>query len=207
MVEGRADVVNLLKNRINNVIGMNGTKLPAEIAKLGEKKEITLFVDGDRGGKLIAKNVIGNAKIAYVAMAPDGKEVEELTGKEIIMSLRKRVPVREFLGRIGDVKEESEKVEAVYNGDVKEGLRKAYGKIKGTKQALLLDASLDVIRAVSSKEVSRSVRMSKNDVFAVVIDGSALRAIIEACEEKGVKYLAATQFTKVGDTKVNLISL
>src|SRR3989338_3268117 len=100
VVEGRADVVNLLKNRVNNVIGMNGTKLPAEIAKLGIEKEITLFIDGDRGGKLIAKNVIDNAKIAYVAVAPDGKEVEELQGKEILMALRKRFTVSEFLRKI-----------------------------------------------------------------------------------------------------------
>ena len=84
IVEGRADVVNLLKNRVNNVIGMDGTKLPSEIAELGETKELTLFVDGDRGGKLIAKNVIENAKVTFVATAPEGKEVEELTGKEIL---------------------------------------------------------------------------------------------------------------------------
>lgn len=212
VVEGRADVVNLLKNRVNNVIGMNGTKLPMEIAKLGEQgKELTLFVDGDRGGKLIAKNVISNAKVVYVATAPDGKEVEELTGKEIIMSLRKRMPVREFLSRNREVREMTYErhaaAEVTYQGDVKEGIRKLYERIRGTKQALLLDGSLDVIRAVSSKEVSRNVRMSKRPVFAVVIDGSALGAMIEACEERGVKYLAATQFTKVGDTSIELISL
>jgi DNA primase len=101
VVEGRADVVNLLKNRVNNVIGMNGTKLPAEIAKLGEVKEITLFVDGDRGGKLIAGNVIENAKVKYIANAPDGKEVEELTGKEILMALRKRILVSEYMKHNG----------------------------------------------------------------------------------------------------------
>ena len=82
VVEGRADVVNLLKNRVNNVIGMNGTKLPAVIAKLGEEKELTLFIDGDRGGRLIAKNVIDNARVAFVAVAPDGKEVEKFTCKK-----------------------------------------------------------------------------------------------------------------------------
>ncbi|MEM4330721.1 MAG: DNA primase DnaG, partial [Candidatus Pacearchaeota archaeon] len=96
VVEGRADVVNLVKHNILNVIGMNGTKLPREISKLGEEKEITLFVDGDRGGVLIAKNVCENAKIAYIAQAPEGKEVEELTGKEIYQALRKRLPVEEF---------------------------------------------------------------------------------------------------------------
>src|SRR3989344_1087093 len=101
VVEGRADVVNLLKNRVNNVIGMNGTKLPAEIARLGSEKELTLFVDGDRGGKLIAGNVIANARVEFVAVAPDGKEVEELTGKEILMALRKRVPTRVYMNKEG----------------------------------------------------------------------------------------------------------
>src|SRR3989344_3539736 len=96
VVEGRADVVNLIRNRVDNVIGMSGAKLPKTIAKLGETKELTLFVDGDRGGKLIAKNVIANARIAFVAVAPDGKEVEELEGKEILISLRKRMPTDEF---------------------------------------------------------------------------------------------------------------
>jgi DNA primase len=96
VVEGRADVVNLLRNNVKNVIAMNGTKLPDEINELGEKKDIILFVDGDRGGKLIIKNVLDNAKIKYIAIAPDGKEVEELTGKEILMHLRKKIKAKDF---------------------------------------------------------------------------------------------------------------
>lgn len=96
VAEGRADVVNLLKHGVKNVIGMNGTRLPAEIAKLGEQKELTLFVDGDRGGKLIAGNVCDNAKVAFIAIAPDGKEVEELSQKEILMALRKKITPSEF---------------------------------------------------------------------------------------------------------------
>jgi len=97
IVEGRADVVNLLRCGVNNVIGMNGTNLPTTLKDLSLDKEVTLFVDGDRGGKLIARNVIDNARVDYVAVAPDGKEVEELAGKEILIALRKKVPVSEFI--------------------------------------------------------------------------------------------------------------
>ena len=55
-----------------------------------------MFVDGDRGGKLIAKNVMDNARVAFIAFAPDGKEVEELSGKEILVALRKKIPAQEF---------------------------------------------------------------------------------------------------------------
>jgi DNA primase len=97
IVEGRADVINLLKNDVKNVISMNGSKLPETIKELSRSKEsVILFVDGDRGGNLIIKNVVENAKIDFIAMAPEGKEVEELTGKEILQSLRKKVPVSEY---------------------------------------------------------------------------------------------------------------
>jgi len=225
VVEGRADVVNLLKNRVNNVIGMNGTKLPAEIAKLSRDKKITLFVDGDRGGMLIAKNVINNANIAYVAVAPDGKEVEELMGKEILMALRKRMDVGDFLRRnrrelasAEDYAEkesitaksgtsEKEEIEQVFAGDAKAELRKKYDEIKGTKSALLLDSNMEVIKNVSSRDVSRGIRYSKKKVFAVVIDGSAIGAIINACDEARVQYLGATNFSSFDNAKVHLVSL
>ena len=101
VVEGRADVVNMLKHNISNVIWMDGARLPKEIAKLGEVKELTLFVDGDRGGLLIANNVNDNAKLVYVAQAPDGKEVEELAGKELHMALRKKVKAEDFFRKFG----------------------------------------------------------------------------------------------------------
>ena len=99
VVEGRADVLNLLRAGVSNVIAMNGTKLPEGIKTLAKEKEITLFVDGDRGGKLIVQNVTDNARIKSIAVAPDGKEVEELTGKEILMCLRKKIPAEEFFSR------------------------------------------------------------------------------------------------------------
>lgn len=220
VVEGRADVVNLLKNRVNNVIGMNGTKLPLEIAKLGETKEITLFVDGDRGGRLIAKNVIDHARVKYVAMAPDGKEVEELMGKEILMALRKRWTTEEFLYRLRRAGEdfnsgqtesapikaaETKKVE--YSPEVKESLKAAFSKIHGTKNALLLDNNYDTIMKVSSKEISRTLNSFRGKVFAVIVDGTATATLLRVCDEKNVSFLGATNFTSVENTKVHLVSL
>jgi DNA primase len=229
VVEGRADVVNLLKNRVNNVIGMNGTKLPREIAKLGESKELTLFVDGDRGGKLIAKNVIDNAKIQSVAVAPDGKEVEELTGKEIIVALRRKVSAREFLGRNGyssngggdrrgaredkpshdDGKENraNETSPKFSPSDARDEVKKAYEKVKGSKAALLLNNELDIIKKVGAREVTRNLRSGNGEIYGVVIDGAATANVIKACDEESVKYLGATNFSSVDGAKVELISL
>ena len=218
VVEGRADVVNLLRNRVNNVIGMNGTKLPAEIARLGEEKELTLFIDGDRGGKLIAKNVINNARIAYVAVAPDGKEVEELTGKEILIALRKRIPAEEFLKKAnrfdngnGDSFERTESKEysnpSIDETSAKKKIRELYGNISGTKSALLLDSNLEIIRKVGAREISKNVEMAKRKVFAIILDGTATSSLVKMCEEQGISYLAALNFGPVKDTNIKLIGL
>ena len=204
VVEGRADVVNLLKNRVNNVIGMDGAKLPKEIAKLSREKEITLFVDGDRGGKLIAKNVCDNADIAFIAVAPDGKEVEELAGKEILLSLRRRLPAKEFLYKMRRDNFESDVV--AFEGDVKKALKEAYSTIEGSKKALLLAADLSVVREVSVVELMPALMRSHQKINAVVIDGIATKPLIQACEEKGISFIAAKNFAAV-ETNIELIGL
>ena len=205
VVEGRADVVNLLKNRVNNVIGMNGAKLPKEIARLSQEKEITLFVDGDRGGKLIAKNVCDNANVTYIAVAPDGKEVEELAGKEILLSLRRRLPARDFLYRLRREGFESEETVA-FEGDVKSALKEKYLSIEGSKKALLLASDLSVVREMSAVELMPALARSRQKVHAVVVDGIATKQLIQACEEKGVSFIAAKNFAAV-ETNIELIGL
>jgi len=93
VVEGRADVILLMKVGIKNVVALNGTKVPESIIKLTKDKEVTAFLDGDRAGDLILKELQQVADIDYVARATFGKEVEELTPKEIMKALRERVPV------------------------------------------------------------------------------------------------------------------
>lgn len=95
VVEGRADVLNLLKNGFKNVIAMNGTQVPQTIVDLSRKKDMVVFLDGDRGGNLILKELLTIAEIDFVARAPDGKEVEELTKKEIHKALRSRITIEQ----------------------------------------------------------------------------------------------------------------
>jgi len=96
IVEGRADVLTLLKNGVKNVIAIGGTIIPQQIINLTKERISTLFVDGDRGGELIIKEMMQLAEIDYVAKAPEGKEVEELSKKEIFKSLREKVPIEQY---------------------------------------------------------------------------------------------------------------
>lgn len=205
VVEGRADVLNLMRNGINNVIAMNGTKLPEEIKELSKEKDIILFVDGDRGGKLIVKNVADNANVKYVAVAPDGKEVEELTGKEILMSLRKKLPLKEFFSSNPRNYKKEEK-EFELNADDRKKMKKISGENEGSGKAVLLDSSLDEIKRVSVKSLANALKRLRNKPTAIVIDGKATNSIINSAEEIGCKVIVAKNFATT-DTKVKLLSL
>ncbi|KUH31664.1 hypothetical protein APY94_12000 [Thermococcus celericrescens] len=119
VVEGRADVLNLLKHGIKNAIAVEGTSVPETITKLSKERIVTAFTDGDRGGELILKELLQVADVDYVARAPEGKEVEELTKKEIVKSLRSKVPAEQVITEIFykgrnfyDVIKEKEKAKA-----------------------------------------------------------------------------------------------
>jgi len=98
IVEGRADVINLLRYGYRNVIALEGArgKIPETIIKLAKTKKAIAFVDGDRGGDLILWELLRVADIDYVARAPPGKEVEDLTGKEIARALKNLIPAKEY---------------------------------------------------------------------------------------------------------------
>ncbi len=90
--EGRADVIMLLRHGVKNAIAVGGTSMPPQITKISKEHQVTVFLDGDRGGDLILKELKAIADIDFVARAPEGKEVEELTKKEIFTALRDKVP-------------------------------------------------------------------------------------------------------------------
>ncbi|MEK6950530.1 MAG: DNA primase DnaG [Nanoarchaeota archaeon] len=113
VVEGRADVLNMLKQGFKNVICLNGTSVPQTVRELTKRKTVTLFVDGDRGGDLITRAMLATAEVDFVCKAPDGKEVEELTKKEIHKALRGRITAEQAkldlgIDEQGALKEEPE---------------------------------------------------------------------------------------------------
>jgi len=212
VVEGRADVVNMLKQGINNVICMNGVKLPETIKELSKEKEVTLFVDGDRGGKLIIKNVTENAEVDYIAVAPEGKEVEELTSKEILQALRRKVPVNEFTDKRSgrerwteraDSSKKSVKIEKMTDKE-KEKIKEEVEELVGTKGAILFNKDLEVIRKIPISRIGYF--RAEEPVYVLAINDTALPNIIKAAEKLGVSNIVAKNFTTT-DTDINLVSL
>jgi len=88
LVEGRADVINLLRAGFDNSIAIEGAKIDETILKLTNGKRVIAFIDGDRAGDLILKELQGLVKIDKVLRAPPGREVEECTPLEITEILK-----------------------------------------------------------------------------------------------------------------------
>ncbi len=108
IVEGRADVINLIKYGIKNAIAIEGSSIPQTIIELSKEKITTAFFDGDRGGDLNLKSLLETTDLDYVALAPPGKEVEELSKKEVFKCLRDKIAASQFKmeNRVRDVKTE-----------------------------------------------------------------------------------------------------
>jgi len=101
VVEGRNDVLNLLKSGIKNAIAVEGTNIPKTISELSKERVVTAFVDGDRGGELILRELFQVAEVDFVARAPRAHEVEELTQKQIMKCLRNKIPGEQFVEMFG----------------------------------------------------------------------------------------------------------
>jgi DNA primase len=214
IVEGRADVVNMLRYGIRNVISMKGAKPTDTIIELTRKKITTLFVDGDRGGDLIIKNLAGLTDLDFVSKAPDGKEVEELQQKEILKALRLKIPWEQaktdlkitngnsFSAVQSAPVHESEKEEhepreaapaAARTYDAPrhlKGLKTMSEELLGTRGAFILDESLNILGRVPVKELEATLA-DLDGVYAVVMDGEVTQTLAKLADSKGIHYLIA----------------
>ncbi len=101
IVEGRSDVLNLLKFGIKNTIAVEGTNVPVEVQELTREKTTTIFVDGDRGGELIARELLETCEVDFVARAPNTREVEELPHKLVMKCLKNKTTAEQFISQHG----------------------------------------------------------------------------------------------------------
>ncbi|WEL17692.1 DNA primase [Halorhabdus sp. SVX81] len=123
VVEGRADVLTLLQYGIKNAVGVEGTNVPDPIAELTHDRTVTAFLDGDRGGDLILKELAQVGSVDYVAFAPAGRSVEDLSRTDVTDALREKVPyesVTDGEGSLEDIAPDSPDNEGSTTGETAE---------------------------------------------------------------------------------------
>ena len=214
VVEGRADVLNLLKHGIKNAIAMNGTSVPETIKELSKRKVITAFVDGDRGGDLILKELISVADIDYVTKAPEGKEVEELTKKEIHKALRNKISAEQAKLELSKNFEKGYRKEVPrievrkrLKSEEKQKFKEMLEDLIGTRGAQVLDENLQILGKVPTTELQTTIRSLSNGIYAVVFGGTIDKNLVRVAEKANVRYLVSMDsVVKPNDTKVEIIT-
>jgi DNA primase len=185
VVEGRADVTNLLRAGIQNVIALEGAKIPETIIKLCREKEATAFLDGDRGGDLILKELKQVTKVKYVARAPRGKEVEDLSFAEIEKALKERVPLEKTRAK----KEQRRKKL------VPKQIAETAKKLGGTLEAVLLNKEMKKVDKLPVRELAAKLQKIEN-IDTVVFDGIITQRLIDIAAERKINYLVAARVSK-----------
>nr|MBA4404691.1 hypothetical protein [Nanoarchaeum sp.] len=231
IVEGRADVLNLLKNGIKNCIAMNGTSVPQTIIDLCRKKTVTVFVDGDRGGDLIIKELKQVAEIDFIVKAPDGKEVEEITKKEINKALRGRIAIEQVSMELANPPQRTlgnnnferrrpmmsqqppmrpreimprPVAQPVKNIEV---YNKMLEDLTGTRGAYILDEESNILGKVPTSELATTIKNLGSGINTIVLDGVVDRDLVKVAERADIKNIVAME-SKVpkSATKINLIT-
>jgi DNA primase len=196
IVEGRADVIKLLRIGIQNVIALEGAKIPQTIIKLCREKEATAFLDGDRGGDLILKELLQVTNVKYIARAPPGKEVEELGPKKIEKALKEKVPIEKI-----KAKKARRKIL------VPKQIVKMAKELEGTLEAVLLDNKMKQIERLPVSELAEKLQGIK-DVDTVIFDGVITQRLVDVAAEKNIKYLVAARVSEAikQPLQVNLLT-
>jgi len=229
IVEGRADVINLLRYGYRNVIALEGArgKIPETIIKLARSKRTIAFVDGDRGGDLILWELLRVADIDYVARAPPGKEVEELTGKEIAKALRNLMSAKEYReilekkmrgyekplqasevqiqpSRIRETIEQPQtygqqpiQIE-VERIEIPESVVEHMKSLVGSLEALIFDKDWNVVQKVPVRNLYEVLEgMEPGRAYAIIYDGIITQRMLDIASTKGVKLLIAHRLGSV----------
>lgn len=189
IVEGRADVINLLRAGIKNVIAIEGTSIPQTIIELSKEKISTVFLDGDRGGDLILKELLAVCEIDFIARAPRGKEVEELGKKEIFKTLRAQIPIDQYKEEFKIPNNNIKEKPLVKKIDTKkaEAFKEKLNELTGTRAAYFLDEKMESLGKIPVKEMFNTMKEVK--AKALVFDGEIDQKLITFSSQRGLDYI------------------
>jgi DNA primase len=224
LVEGRADVINLLRAGFDNSIAIEGAKIDETITNLTTGKKVIAFLDGDRAADLILKELQGLVKIDKVLRAPTGKEVEECTPLEISEILKEvaetaneqldapvqqqkstRKPRTYANNNLAPAYQEVSHSNTNNDENVKDdpqitsAVKEVYPQINETLEAMILDNSMQVLLKVPVSEIIKRLDSLEGARF-LVMDGIITQRLIDAAYRAGIEYVIGHRMAELKKT-------
>ena len=217
LVEGRADVINLLRAGFDNSIAIEGAKIDETITNLTSGKKVIAFLDGDRAADLILKELQGLVKIDKVLRAPPGKEVEECTPLEISDILKDVIEPTTEQYEVPVQHQKSIKKSKIYennnlayqdapnfdNGEkakndpqITSAIKEVYPQINETLEAMILDNSMEVLLKIPVSEIIKRLDSLEGARF-LVMDGIITQRLIDAAYKAGIEYVVGHRMAEL----------
>lgn len=178
LVEGIADVKNLQKNGVKNALALGGTSVPEKLSDIAGERQLTAFLDGDRGGDLILEELKAKADPEFIARAPEGKEVEELNEKKIYEALRDKQPVKYIEEQEVDRKTPSEEEVEIFSQKLSD--------LVATRAVNILDENLEV---KSRAPLDNIGNIGAESGYAILADGEVTDSLVNLAEKISAEFI------------------
>jgi len=212
VVEGRADVLTLLQYGVKNAVAVEGTNVPEPVAELTRQRTVTAFLDGDRGGELVLKELAQMGEVDYVAFAPPDRSVEDMDRSEVMRALREKVPYdvvadAEAPGEVAATDGSTRPAPPEVTGDPApdadadaSGTDSAPGTLRGhveevidgeTGRVRLLDAGFETLTEAPAGEAFDRVESAETVPAVVVLDRELTQRVLDVCAQRGVDQVVA----------------
>jgi DNA primase len=200
VVEGRADIINLMRCGIFNTVALEGAKVPESIKKLTKEKMATALLDGDRGGDLILKELQQVTSVKFVGRAPRGKEIEECNCKEILEAIENKLPINEAAKPI---KKPEPPHAPQIKVEVPEPVSQAAKALLGTLEAVLLTEKFELVERLPVSQLAEKLQQISG-VDTVVFDGIITQRIVDIAGEKNIRRVVASRISEAVKPVLNV---
>jgi len=198
LVEGRADILNLLRAGFDNALAINGATIDESIKEMCKsKKKIVAFLDGDRAGGMILQELKSVVNVDIELRADSGIEVEELTPQRVADILNDTNIEMKKLGTGSPTISEDDKSLATV-------ISKIYPDLNETLESVALDDKDNQLFKIPISELVNKLS-TQTGVKCLILDGIITQRLLDNAKTSGIGCIVghrAAKLSNLGDVKI-----
>ena len=198
LVEGRADILNLLRAGFDNALAINGATIDESIKEMCKsKKKIVAFLDGDRAGGMILQELKSVVNVDIELRADSGVEVEELTPQRVADILNDTNIEMKKLGTGPSAMNEDDKSLATV-------ISKIYPDLNETLESVALDDKDNQLFKIPISELVNKLS-TQTGVKCLILDGIITQRLLDNAKTSGIGCIVghrAAKLSNLGDVKI-----
>ena len=198
LVEGRADIINLLRAGYDNALAIEGARIDESIKDLCVKKDkVVAFLDGDRAGGFILKELKSVVNIDLELRADDGVEVEELTPQRIADILKDATD---------DMKQQTAKPKEVSEADklLAEVTRKVFKDLNETLEAIGLDSNNNQLFKVPISELVDKLS-TQTGIKYLILDGIITQRLLDSAKQSEIECIIGHRIANLSNSSTVIL--